>query len=513
MKGINTNAIPKVSGLIVWASLTVLMALGCASTLLDFSTLATRETARAAAIHQHFLVDPVSGEVMMPTAEGDTHSKGGHGYEVAAPAEEKPAAATEANANTPPPHEGEAPASATEPPAENTPTDPAAAAQATPAAGAHETAPSAPVAAATTVDTPTQVVSPDMPTLTTAAPKVTIETPTRNSNSLVAAPAREVTETVGEHKLPKLGDKGMSPASLYSRPFKLKDKQIPIGFIVMDVGLEAQSIGAILSLPAEISAAYSAYTQPELAYSESVRAAGHEVWLMLPTMTDRYPADDPGPRGIVAQMPAEEITRRLRDILASIPGAVGMALAPNETLSATKESLDPVLQELASRGLYLLAAGAAHTPVTASKEYSSMARRIDMVLDPEANETMIQSRLAGLLAAAEKKGGLLVAVSSRPQSLALLRDWLKEHPLGEPYVLAPASAFFKAAPKGDAAEAEKPAEEAGGHGGGHSGGEAKKEKKKPKEKPKKPLPQDQYLKPAGGEGGGHGGGEKKSGGH
>ncbi len=548
--------LPPLQGGIPWVAASVLFGLGLITSLVSLSSLSTSERARAMETRQRYVIDPSTGAITLGAPKEEAEKEEGFDVatdepappkaeEPATEAEHAPEAATEAEKATPEePTTAETPA--TEPdttehkpeekteaapgdehataehptaaePSSETPVTPEAIAPTSP-----EPAPKPEATASSEAPVKTEEATPSdaKPAETPAAkpaddPKpaastglrtepitVNLTAPTRTKDSLVMAPAPEVTEEIDGMKLPKRGDKDVTPAKLYAHPFERKPDQVLISFVVLDAGLDPQSIGLIMALPNEVSIAYSPYGVKRNPYTEHLRASGHELWAMVPTMNDSYPADDPGPMGLVSRMPAEEIQRRTRMILAALPGTVGLVLPANETLSLHGESLKPALDEMETRGLLMMTAniGRPLDQLTRDEKQREHLRRADIILDPEPDETQIRSKLAGLLATAKEKGELMVVLSARPQTLTLLSEWLQEVKLEAPMALAPLSAMYVPSAAPEAAPAEE--------GGGHGAPEKKKEKKKPAEKKQKPLPQDKYLKPAGDkkEGGGHGGG-------
>ena len=516
-------------GVALWAPVTALLLLGMFTTIIDLTRLPNQETARANEKAQRFVVDPGTGIVSMGTGADPAAKEGGKVPEAFDVGEGKPEAPNdpsvaedtkpEASAEKPEPTKPEelkpadvkpeatkpaeaapvpAPVGETKPataPAAESKPEPAAVPETktTPAAEAPAPAPAEP--AHTTATDPS--LPADTPTLRTTPITADFNTIVRTKDSLVSAPAPEVTQRINGLSLPKRGDKDVIPSQLYAHPFKRKPDEILISFVVIDAGLDPQSIGLLMSMPPEITVAYSPYTRVTSGYSENLRAAGHEVWTMLPTMTDRYPSDDPGPMGIIARMPDEEIMRRFYEVLSAIPGSVGIVLPPDETITNQKNSLSSVLADADKRGLFVLSTHPTHSveQLTSDKKLADIIRRADLILDPTPNEPQIRSKLAGLLDSAKEKGEYMVVLNARPQSLRLLMEWLRDNPLAAPYTLAPVSAFYqpKIAPEAPPAEEE-------GHG-------AKKEKPKPKPvEKKKVLPQDQYKQPPAGEkkeGGGH----------
>jgi polysaccharide deacetylase 2 family uncharacterized protein YibQ len=477
---------PALQGTAVWLALAVLLGLGSLSTAVDFLALPEAESKRASEDRQRFVVDVGTGTILIAGEE-----KSGD-----APTEDAPDTAALAPKDAPAPATEDTTFDVAETPAATAEDHSPAATEASPD-GAAVPAPASDDASASEPASAVTLPS-DTPVLRSLPSAEAIAMPARTAASLVPAPAPEVTETVDGLALPKRGEKDTLPGRLYAHPFTRTEDQVLISFVVMDVGVDLQSLGLIMQLPPEISVAYSPYTRPTNRYSEHLRAVGHEIWTMLPTMTDAYPAEDPGPMGLIARMPPEELARRTREVLAAVPGSVGVILPTNETMTLEKDGLSPSLGEINKRGLNVLSSHPSRNidQITTNAGLARIIRRADLVLDPEPNEAQIRSRLAGIIAAAEAKGEYVVLLSARPQTLNLLSEWLKKSALEAPLTLAPLSAIYlpRVAP-----EPAAPADD--GHGK-----KPEKKKAKPVEKKQKPLPQDKYLKPAAPEG-------KKSGGH
>lgn len=471
MAGSRKFRLPRLHGLALWVPVTALLALGVLTTLRDLSHLPLSESIYANTHRQRFVINAATGTVSL----GDTSSDSSETADI--PAFD----VSTAEPATPPaaPDEIVTAVETAAPPAATPDEDPPA--------------------PQTKAMPPPTALPAGAPTLRTTPLATTPPPTTRSKESLVSAPAPEITETVAGLSIPKRGAKDVTPAMLYARPFTRRAEQILLSFVVIDAGLDPQTIPLMMALPPAVTVAYSPYARAETRHSETLRIAGHEVWTMLPLMGDRYPSDDPGPMGIIGHMPPEEILRRLHQVMAAVPGSVGLVLPPDETVSLKKETFSPVLGEVSARGMRLFSTHPTRSiaQITPNAGLAEILRRADLILDPAPDESQIRSKLAGLLAAAKEKGEYTVLLSARPQSLQLLGEWLKAAPLTEPFTLAPLSALYlpKEAPVVKAAES-------GGHGGG---GEAKKEEK-PQEKKKKPLLQDQYKQPAEGakkEGGGH----------
>lgn len=416
--------------LMVWGGLSALLLLGALFTALDRGNQIAAEIKRANSNGSRAVLNAASGAVSLTQSSASPKS-----FDVAEATE---AAAPQEEESTAPPPTTEA--------ASTTPDT--------------QTPEPTPAAATGTEDVQAMVALRDTPLATT------ITLPKDNARALVAAPAPEISETVEGETLPKRGAGNAIPATIYARAFTRNPEQKLLSIVVLDVGMNTQSMALIAALPKTTTLAFSPYAPDAQKRIDLLRSAGFEVWAMLPAMTISYPQEDPGPLGLVASLPPDEITRRLRAVLARTLGAVGLLLPAEETFSKKTVALSPVVAELDARGLRAFSAHRADDPA-----YDKKIRRADLWLDAVADEALIQQALTKIPEMLEKKSTLVLVTTARPQTLVLLNRWLNAHPLKEPITLAPLSALWL--PK-EAVEPEAPAEKSGG--GGH-GGETKKEEK------------------------------------
>ncbi|MES2984564.1 MAG: divergent polysaccharide deacetylase family protein [Pseudomonadota bacterium] len=439
----------------LWSGVSFLLLLGMLTTMVDLFHLPGAQTHYANEERRRAVIDPVTGLVALGTQkEADKH------FDVDTPATDEHAS----DAHAEPAETTAAPT--LEHPAEATPPEPEHPAETATAEPAAEPDPALPA---------------DTPTLRTEPLAAAITPPATSRESLVSAPAPEITEKVDGLRLPKRGLKDATPAAIYAQPFKRKPEQILLSFVVMDVGIDAQSIGLLFDMPKEVTIAYSPYARNIATYAESFRRTGHELWAMLPVMTDRFPADDPGPMGLITRMPTEELLHRMHAVMDAVAGSVGMILPPGDAATADKTTATAILGELASRGLLVVSTHPTRTiaQMTSDAAIAPILHRADMVLDATPDESQIKSKLAGLLDAAQKQGEYVVVLSARPQTVQALRDWLKETTLPEPIMLAPLSAIYQPRIAPVVVEEEK----SGGHGAAKPKAESSHaEQKKPEPK-------------------------------
>lgn len=425
MAGLKLPQIPHAK-LAAWVVLDVLLLLGIASTVVDYSILPQSETRLANEKGQRAVIDAATGNVALSNVTKDA-------FDVASP--DAAGAVTTATADQ---------------------------AQNAPGTEASTAAPAA------------QAALPEgLPPLRTEPLPGALTGDVTTRERLVPAPAPEVSEKVEHMTLPKRSGGSGSPATIYARQFTRNPDQHLLTIVITDVGLSAQSLPLIQELPKEVTLAFSPYAPDARATLEKLRNYGYEAWGMMPVMTGRYPQDDPGPFGLVSNQPRAEMLRRLRSAMAETIGSVGMVMPASEALSSNTQAFNIMLTEVNARGLYLLSTRGDLNigQLTRDRLLQPTVRRADMVLDPLPDDAQIQSKLAGLAETMKQSKELVVVTSARPQTLLLLTRWLKEHPLEAPAMLAPLSAMWQPEDGPAPAPEEK---SSGGHGGGHGGGEEKK---------------------------------------
>lgn len=423
---------------LIWAALAGLMGLGVLGSLYDLAGVPAQETMRANSEQQRVIIDPKTGQVsgLGPTSKESTP------FEVAEESDDETA--------TLPPEEPVAEESDTLSPSMPEPTDEPAVTEPEPTAPA-------------TGDEHT------FEALTLDRANTSLPRFPRTQDSLVGAPAPEISEKVGNELIPMSGKKGATASSLYIRAFTRTEEQHLVSIVVTDVGFNSEILRQAAQLPSAVTIGVSPYADQPAQQIEALRNKGHEVWAMLPVMGERYPQDDPGPLGMINALTIKSALARLHTMMANTIGSVGFILPPDEVFSKHTDLWNPIRDEIDTRGLYLLSTHPVRdiSDLASNEAQRNHTRRADMILDSTPAAAFIRSKLASIRDLAGKQTELVVLVSARPQALALLDEWLKTDPLNGVATLAPLSAMYvpykaPVAPK----------EEDAGHGGG---GEVKEE--------------------------------------
>lgn len=419
-------------GFFIWAGLIFLLAIGILSSLVDLGSVSKTETLRANHEQQRVIIDAVTGVVAgLKTEEAPVTE-----FEVA---DEKPAD------TSPMPPSEEMPAENENPPTAETGEPPAT-----------DMPPAEEAAGTEVVDTQ------GLTALQRTAEDVGIPQVPRSRDSLIAAPAPEISEKMGDLQVPTRGEKDARPSALYAKPFVRKDQQPLLAIVVTDAGFSDESIRMLLDMKPEITVGVSPYISEPSQKITALRNKGHEVWSMLPAMSSRYPQDDPGPLGLIQGQEKNLMITRLAQGLGATVGSVGVILPVDEALSQTP-IWGHVLAELDARGLYILSTHPSRgiENLASTPKQRDIIRRADLVLDSTPSTAFIVSKLAGLKEQAMAKQKMVVLISARPKALVLLGEWLEKNPLGSDVALAPLSAIY--APDEPPPPPEDPEEKKGGH--------------------------------------------------
>ncbi|WP_342151681.1 divergent polysaccharide deacetylase family protein [Methylorubrum sp. SB2] len=267
---------------------------------------------------------------------------------------------------------------------------------------------------------PAGATAPDAP--------VIIRVPNASQIRLNPAPDPRLTERGRNGPLPKLGEGKLRPLDVYARPEE--PGQGPrIAILVSGLGIgQAATLGAIARLPAAVSLALSPYGSDLEKTAARAREAGHEILVQLPMEPFDYPDSDPGPQTLLTgSRPAENLDRTSW-ALSRFPGIVGVVNLMGAKFSGEAGALDPVLKEIAGRGLGFIDDGTVQRPLVAAAAGKAKlpAARADVVIDATARPDAIDAELTRLEALARQKGFVLASASAAQLTIDRLSRWTRD---------------------------------------------------------------------------------------
>ena len=155
--------------------------------------------------------------------------------------------------------------------------------------------------------------------------------------------------------LPAIAEDGRQSWIEYGRPFEPGEFTRFIGLVMVDLGMNAKNTEkAILTLPRNITLAFSPYAQNLDDWVEMARKYGHEVMIGLPMEPIDFPLYDPGPRALMTSLDSAQNLLRAEWILARAKGLVGVVSIMGSKFAASDRHIRPVVQMMKDRGLMYL---------------------------------------------------------------------------------------------------------------------------------------------------------------
>lgn len=267
----------------------------------------------------------------------------------------------------------------------------------------------------------------------------------RTAASLPQAPIDGLTEASPFGPVPA-SSATSSPLFAYARPYTPPASPRPmLAIVITDLGAQNTLTDSIISLPADITLAFSPYSKQAALWTQSARNMGHESWLMLPVQSAGFPANDPGPLAQLAALKPEENASRLLQVLARSVGYTGLVLPPDETLSESAEKLEAPLSQISARGLGLLSVRLsdktqAHGILNNLKQHRIVA---NAVLDDTLDTSAIAHQFDELADLAVRKGSAVGVLRPYPVSIHALEDWLSGKGKVSTVQLVPLSALLR----------------------------------------------------------------------
>ncbi|HHK74922.1 MAG TPA: divergent polysaccharide deacetylase family protein [Rhizobiales bacterium] len=268
--------------------------------------------------------------------------------------------------------------------------------------------------------------------------------------ALRSAPIKAVTEYTRLGPLPRIARDGRLPAQVYARPVSIKPlpgggQPARIALFIGGMGISVSGTSrAINTLPEEITLGFAPYGRNLQGWVNKARRNGHEVMLQLPMEPFDYPDNDPGPHTLLSSVSAKENIARLKWLMTRFAGYFGVANYMGARFTSRAEALGPVLNWIGKRGVVFLDDGGSRRSKIAEMAATAgiKVKVAATVIDEGQTPGSIRTRLAGLEAAAKKRGLVIGVGTGLPLTVKTVAKWaktLKKRGI----VLIPVSAAFK----------------------------------------------------------------------
>ena len=196
-----------------------------------------------------------------------------------------------------------------------------------------------------------------------------------------------------------------------------------VAIIIEGLGLNRTATeAAIDSLPSAITLAFSPYTRDLQDWLKKASDAGHEVLVEVPMESKRFPADDPGPLGLLMSLDQIANVERLDEILTQADGSAGILDVTGSRFRESSEHINLVMNNLDARGMFYVQ-GRPGLRLGNDRVANATA---DIVIDEQGFRASIDARLDYIERLAKYQGSSVAVASAKPVTFERIALWLDE---------------------------------------------------------------------------------------
>lgn len=243
-----------------------------------------------------------------------------------------------------------------------------------------------------------------------------------------AFPVKELLEDSPYGQLPVTSTDGMRPVDRYARSWS-GARGTRVAIIVGGLGLsQTGTQNAIRQLPEEVTLGFAASGNSLQRWMQEARRSGHEILLQVPFEPFDYPDNDPGGDTLLTSLSAEKNLANLHKAMGKITNYTGVMNYLGGRFLADTNAMDPVMKDIAARGLLFLDDGTAARSLSQqyAKALNMPAAVADVQLDQEVDEKAILGKLDELERIARRNGSAIGVASAFDESVAAITQWSEE---------------------------------------------------------------------------------------
>ncbi|MBT9372683.1 divergent polysaccharide deacetylase family protein [Rhizobium sp. CSW-27] len=245
---------------------------------------------------------------------------------------------------------------------------------------------------------------------------------------LAALPDDDLLEDTPFGRLPVRGPDGLRPMEQYARPWS-GARGTRIAIVIGGLGIsQTGTQRAIRQLPGSVTLAFAASGNSLQRWQQEARTGGHEILLQVPMEPFDYPANDPGPLTLVTGRPAAQNLKALHQAMGRMSGYTGIVNFLGGRYLADPQALEPVLQDIAARGLLFVDDGA-----FAQSKTQALAGALDLPhgfadvrLDDQLQRDVILRKLDDLQRIAERRGSAIGIGTAFDETVDAVAEWMKQ---------------------------------------------------------------------------------------
>ena len=227
-----------------------------------------------------------------------------------------------------------------------------------------------------------------------------------------------------------IASEGLKPFNVYAAEAdRARAAKMPVvAIVVSGLGVgAAKTIDAIMKLPSAITLAFTPYGSDPTKLAERARAQRHELLLQIPMEPYDYPDNDPGPQTLLTTLAPEQNIDRLHWHLSRFQGYAGIANFMGARFVASDAVMQPVVKEVAKRGLGYFDDGTVPRSVAPSLAITQTVpfAKADVSVDAVPTAAEIDHALVKLEVMAKERGFAIGVASALPISIERISAWTR----------------------------------------------------------------------------------------
>lgn len=196
-----------------------------------------------------------------------------------------------------------------------------------------------------------------------------------------------------------------------------------VAVVIEGLGLsQTATEAAINRLPTNVTLAFSPYARDLKRWIDRAKAKGHEVLIEVPMEGKGFPAEDPGPLGLVTVLETKDNAERLELILKEAAGATGIYDGQGSRFRESEEHINAVFTALKDKNLFYVQG----RPGVRVGEATVPTATVDVVVDERPFRAAVDARLDYVERLAKYQGSSVAVMSAKPVSYERLALWIEQ---------------------------------------------------------------------------------------
>jgi hypothetical protein len=198
-----------------------------------------------------------------------------------------------------------------------------------------------------------------------------------------------------------------------------------VAVVVEGLGLNRSATEAALAkLPPTVTLAFSPYARDLKRWMDRAKQKGHEVLIEVPMEGKAFPAEDPGPLGLLTSLEPKDNQDRLDTILKEASGATGIFDATGSKFRESDSHIADVFTALKQKNLFYVQG----RPGIRVGEGGVPSATADVVIDERPFRAAVDARFDFAERLAKYQGSAVAIMAAKPVSFERLALWVEQLP-------------------------------------------------------------------------------------